>query len=117
MKNGTKNLGVCSMKIGLNPAVSSVNGMGLNRGVKKSNLNQPTFEAVNKRYLEWAEKNYKIAKNGATATWLMSLEDDVILFKDILKQDAIDTMNAARKYVNKGSMEAFETTLAAIKRS
>lgn len=103
------------MKIGLNPAISSANSVGLNKSVKKSN--QPAFQAVNQKYLAWAEKNYRIAKNGATANWLMSLEDDVILFKDILKQDAIDTMNAARKYVNEGSMEAFETTLAVIKRS
>ena len=97
------------MKISFNPTINS------NVNLRKSN--QPAFQAVNQKYLAWAEKNYRIAKNGATANWLMSLEDDVILFKDILKQDAIDTMNAARKYVNEGSMEAFETTLAVIKRS
>lgn len=97
------------MKISFNPTINS------NVNLKKSN--QPAFQAVNQKYLAWAEKNYRIAKNGATSTWLMSLEDDVFLFKDILKQDAIDTMNAARKYVNEGSMKAFETTLAAIKKA
>ena len=78
---------------------------------------QPTFQAVNQKYLKWAEKNYKTVKNGATSEWVESLTDDVILFGDVSKRDAIDTMNAVRKYVNQGSMDAFESTLKVIKNS
>ncbi len=78
---------------------------------------QPTFQAVNQKYLKWAEKNFQYEKNGATSDWLMSITEDVILFGDISKRDAIDTMHAVRKYVNKGSMEAFESTLKDIKNS
>lgn len=78
---------------------------------------QPTFQAVNQKYLKWAEKNFQNGKNGATAEWLMSLEDDVVLFNDIKKQDALDTMNAIRKYVSQGSRDAFESTLKVIKNS
>ena len=76
---------------------------------------QPTFQAVNQKYLKWAEKNYKTVKNGVTSEWMESLTDDVILFGDISKRDAIDTMNAVRKYVSKGSQEAFESSLKVIK--
>lgn len=108
MKNGTKNLRVCSMKIGLNPAVSSVNGVGLNRGVKKSN--QPAFQAVNQKLLKEAEDWYR-RRGNINTTWYDAILDGVILFKEISKQDAIDTINAARKYVNAGSMEAYDTLL------
>ena len=53
----------------------------------------------------------------ATADWIMSLKDDVILFGDVSKQDAIDTMNAVRKYVSNGSKDAFENSLKVIKNS
>lgn len=77
---------------------------------------QPTFQAVNQKYLKWAEKMYKDRRT-ITSEWVEALTDDVILFGDISKCDAIDTMNAVRKYVNKGSMEAFESTLKVIKNS
>ena len=78
---------------------------------------QPSFQAVNQKYLKWAEKNYKTVKNGATSEWVESLTDDVILFGDISKRDAIDTMNAIRKFVDQDSMKAFENRLKAIKNS
>ena len=78
---------------------------------------QPAFQAVNQKYLKWAEKNYKLVKNGATSEWVESLTDDVILFKDVSKRDAIDTMNAVRKFVDPDSMKAFESTLKVIKNS
>ena len=81
-----------------------------------TNYNQPAFQAVNQKYLKWAEKDYKIVKN-VSGHLLESLTDDVILFGDISKKDAIDTMNAIRKYVNRDSMEAFENRLKAIKNS
>ncbi len=96
------------MKIGLNPAISGENSVGLNKSVKKSN--QPAFQAVNQKYLKAAEDWYRRRGNICTS-WYESLRDDVILFKDISKQDAIDTINAARKYVNAGSMKAYDTLL------
>ena len=85
--------------------------------IVNSNPSQTNFKAVNQKYLKWAEKNYKAVKNGATADWIMSLKDDVILFGDVSKQDAIDTMNAVRKYVSNGSKDAFENSLKVIKNS
>jgi hypothetical protein len=76
---------------------------------------QPKFQAVNQKYLKMAEENYRVVKNGATTEWLESITDDVILFGDMKKQDAIDTMNAARKYVSKASLKVFEDTLKSIK--
>ena len=84
--------------------------------IVNSNPNQTNFKAVNQKYLKWAEKDYKIVKN-VSGHLLESLTDDVILFGDISKKDAIDTMNAIRKYVNRDSMEAFENRLKAIKNS
>ncbi len=81
-----------------------------------TSFGQPAFQAVNQKYLKWAEKDYKIVKN-VSGHLLESLTDDVILFGDISKKDAIDTMNAIRKYVNRDSMEAFENRLKAIKNS
>ena len=87
------------MKITFNPAV----------GVK-----QPTFRAVNLEYLKRAQKNYAIRGN-VGAEWYNSFIDSFALFKEISKQDALDTMNAVRKYVNKGSMPVFESEYNYIK--
>lgn len=81
------------------------------------NVNSRTnqnFKAVNQKYLNEAKKLFETRGN-VTSIWLENLEYDVALFKDISKQDAIDTMNAVRKYVNKGSLESFETTLNYLK--
>ncbi len=78
--------------------------------------NQPAFQKVNQKYLKWAEKDYKLMKNIGTE-WYESLRDDVTLFKDISKQDGVDTMNAARKYVTEGSMKAFNHVMDCIKRA
>ena len=87
------------MKITFNPAV----------GVK-----QPTFRAVNLEYLKRAQKSY-LEWGNLSGDWLLSLEDSLVLFKEISKQDALDTMNAVRKYVNKGSMDFFESKFNYIK--
>ena len=84
--------------------------------IVNSNPSQTNFKAVNQKYLKWAEKDYKVVKN-ISGHLLESLTDDVILFGDVSKRDAIDTMNAIRKYVNQDSMEAFENRLKAIKNS
>ena len=78
--------------------------------------NQPAFQQVNQKYLKEAENWYK-RRGNIDSSWYESLCDDVILFKDISKQDAIDTINAARKYVTKGSMKAYETLLKNIQKS
>ena len=84
--------------------------------IVNSNPSQTNFKAVNQKYLKWAEKDYKIVKN-ISGHLLESLTDDVILFGDVSTRDAIETMNAVRKYVNQGSMDAFESTLKVIKNS
>ena len=84
--------------------------------IVNSNPSQTNFKAVNQKYLKWAEKDYKVVKN-ISGHLLESLTDDVILFGDVSKRDAIDTMNTIRKYVNQDSMEAFENRLKAIKNS
>ena len=61
---------------------------------------QPNFRAVNKKYFEWAKKDYSLEKNVSTE-WLQRLRYDVFLFKNISRQDAIDTINAVKKYMNK----------------
>ena len=78
--------------------------------------NQPAFQAVNQKYLKWAEKDYKLMKNIGTE-WYESLRDDVTLFRDISSKDGVDTMNAARKYVSQGSMKAFNHVMDCIKRA
>ncbi len=84
--------------------------------IVNSNPSQTNFKAINQKYLKWAEKMYK-ERRTITSEWVESLTDDVILFGDVSKQDAIDTMNAVRKYVNQGSMDAFENRLKVIKKS
>ena len=86
------------MKITFNPAV----------GVK-----QPTFRAVNMSYLKRAQKMY--AERGAmTSEWYEALHDAFVLFKEISKQDALDTMVAAKKYADVG-MEGFNSLYKYIK--
>ena len=70
----------------------------------KLNGRQPSFQKVNEKYLKKAEE------------WYNSLRDDVTLFKDISPQDGVDTMMAAKKYVNEGSMGFFNHVLECIKR-
>lgn len=75
---------------------------------------QPSFQAVNQKYLKWAEKDYNIVKD-ISGELLESLRDDVCLFGDISKKDGVDTMNAIRKYMNPASKDFFEHVLDNIK--
>ena len=75
---------------------------------------QPAFQAVNQEYFKKAHQLYE-KRGNITADWIESLTDDVVLFGDISKKDAIDTMNAVRKYVSKESMDVFESTFKFIK--
>ncbi len=61
---------------------------------------QPNFNAVNKKYFEWAKKDYSLEKNVST-NWLQMLSFEVFLFRKISRQDAIDTVIAVKKYMNK----------------
>ena len=61
---------------------------------------QPNFRAVNKKYFEWAKKDYSLVKNVSTE-WLQRLSYDVFLFKEISVRDGLDTVIAAKKYINK----------------
>ena len=61
---------------------------------------QTNFKAVNQKYFEWAKKDYARGNNVSTE-WLQRLRYDVFLFKEISRQDAIDTVNAVKKYMNK----------------
>ncbi len=61
---------------------------------------QTNFKAVNQKYFEWAKKDYSLGKNVSTE-WIQRLRYDVFLFKEISRQDAIDTVNAVKKYMNK----------------
>ena len=61
---------------------------------------QPSFNAVNKKYFEWAKKDYSLEKNVST-NWLQMLSFEVFLFRKISRQDAIDTVIAVKKYMNK----------------
>ena len=74
------------------------------------NYKQPAFQAVNQKYLKWAEKDYKKIKD-VSSELLESLRDDVCLFGDISSKDGVDTMNAIRKYTKPSGEEVFEQVL------
>lgn len=61
---------------------------------------QPNFQAVNQKYFEWAKKDYNLTKDVSTE-WIQRLSFDVFLFKEVSRKDAIDTVNAVKKYMNK----------------
>ncbi len=73
-------------------------------------------KAVSQKYLKTAEKSYRRFGN-VTSEWYYSIRDDVCLWKGISKQDAIDTMLAVRKYVEEGSMDAYNHVLDSIKKA
>ena len=61
---------------------------------------QPSFNAVNKKYFEWAEKDYSLVENISTE-WLHMLRFDVCMFKKVSPKDGIDTINAVKKHMGK----------------
>ena len=77
----------------------------------QSNTN---FKAVNQKYLKSAQKSYEWFGN-VNSEWYNAIRDDAILWKGISIQDAVDTMLAVKKYVNEGSMEAYNHVLTRIK--
>lgn len=72
--------------------------------------------AVNQKYLKLARKSFEGYGN-ISSKWYYSIRDDVCLWKGISKQDAIDTMLAIKKYVNEGSMDAYNHVLDSIKKA
>lgn len=68
--------------------------------IQKITTQQPQFKAVNQKYMAWAKEDYSLEKN-VSGEWLTRLSFDVFLFKELSPQDAIDTVNAVKKYMNK----------------
>ena len=61
---------------------------------------QSNFQAVNQKYFEWAKKDYSLTQD-VSINWMQNLSFDVFLFRKISRQDAIDTVVAVKKYMNK----------------
>ena len=104
------------MKIGFNPAIKNQNMYSAKRNVsEQTNIsnNQLAFKKVNQEFYNMAEKMYK--NGGAMTSWWVERMTDYVIWKDISIQDALDTMNAVRKFVNKVSLKAFDTTYDFIK--
>ena len=81
--------------------------------ITRINLSQPSkpqFKAVNQK---WAKKDFSIGDSVSTE-WLQRLSFDVFMFKEISRQDAIDTVNAVKKYMKK-TTECLEDLLKSLK--
>ena len=76
--------------------------------IQKITTQQPQFNAVNQKYMAWAKKDYSRVEN-VSGEWLDRLSFDVFLFKKISRQDAIDTINAVKKFMNKTNIGLEET--------
>ena len=77
--------------------------------IQKITTQQPQFKAVNQKYMAWAKEDYKLGSSVSTE-WLHRLRFDVFLFKKISRQDAIDTINAVKKFMKKTD-DGIEATL------
>ena len=69
----------------------------INTGI---NTKQPQFKAVNQKYLEWAKRDIAIGKS-VSIDWLDNISFDVFLFKELSRQDALDTIYAVKKMISK----------------
>ena len=58
---------------------------------------QPAFKAVIPEYVNEAKRQMKVIKC-VNSRILLELLDNVILFKKVSKQDAIDTLEAIKKF-------------------
>ena len=76
--------------------------------IQKITTQQPQFKAVNQKYMAWAKKDYSRVEN-VSGEWLDRLSFDVFLFKKISRQDAIDTINAVKNFMNKTNIGLEET--------
>ena len=77
--------------------------------IQKITTQQPPFKAVNQKYMVWAKKDYSFDED-VSGEWLTRLSFDVFLFKKISRQDAIDTINAVKKFMKKTD-DGIEATL------
>ena len=97
------------MKIGFNPAIKNQNLYSAKRNASEHTSisnNQLAFKKVNQEFYNKAQKSYNWFKD-ISSQWYEWLTDAVI-WNDIPKQDALDTMNAVRKWVKKESFAVFE---------
>ena len=97
------------MKIGFNPAIKNQNTYSEKRNASEQTSihnNQLAFKKVNQEFYNKAQKSYNWFKD-ISSQWYEWLTDAVI-WNDIPKQDALDTMNAVRKWVKKESFAVFE---------
>ena len=81
--------------------------------ISLSQPSKPQFKAVNQKYFEWAKKDYSLTED-VSCDWLQRLSFDVFLFKKISRQDAIDTINAVKRYMKK-TTEGLEETLKSLR--
>ena len=98
------------MKIGFNPAIRNQNMYSAKRNASEHASipnNQLAFKKINQEFYKMAEESFKDWKD-VTSEWYEWLTDAVV-WNEIPKQDALDTMDAVRKWVRKGSLEAFES--------
>ena len=81
--------------------------------IQKITTQQPQFKAVNQKYMAWAKKDYGYIEN-VSGEWLDRLSFDVFLLKKISRQDAIDTINAVKKFMKKTDV-GIEDTLESLR--
>ena len=97
------------MKIGFNPAIKNQNMYSAKRNASEHTSisnNQLAFKKINQEFYNKAQKSYNWFKD-ISSQWYDWLTDAVI-WNEIPKQDALDTMDAVRKWVKKESFAVFE---------
>ena len=99
------------MKIGFNPAIRNQNMYSAKRNASEHASipnNQLAFKKINQEFYKMAEESFKDWKD-VTSEWYEWLTDAVV-WNDIPAQDALDTMNAVRKWVHKESLDSHNAT-------
>ena len=97
------------MKIGFNPAIKNQNMYSAKHNTSEHTSisnNQLAFKKINQEFYNMAEKMSQ--DYGCMTSWWIDRITDCVIWKDISIQDALDTMDAVRKFVSQGSMKAFE---------
>ena len=97
------------MKIGFNPAIKNQNIYSTKRNVSEHTSisnNQLAFKKINQEFYNKAQKSYNWFKD-ISSQWYDWLTD-AVMWNEIPKQDALDTMDAVRKWVKKESFAVFE---------
>ena len=105
------------MKIGFNPAIKNQNIYNAKRNTSKHTSisnNQLAFKKVNQKYYDMAEKMYK-NRGDVSTEWFNLFIYEIILWKTVSKQDALDTMDAIREFIAPESTNAFVEDLNSIK--